>query len=218
MAYHQGHINRMKEQIITVEGLGRLSVPPDAAVVEATVEVVNASYAAAGTEAHRRIELLRAAIVPLGFSRTDFKTTDFGVARETERIGNSSRTRFAGYRARHTVELRLPLEKARLNRVAEACLASGAEAEVVVRFTVLEPETVRNRLLAAAVANARQRAEVLTAAAGVKLGQIAQINSGATEVCFRSENNRLCDGAAMPEIEASEFSAEERVQITWRIA
>ena len=42
-------MNRMKEQIITVEGLGRLSVPPDAAVVEAAVAVVNASYTAAGT-------------------------------------------------------------------------------------------------------------------------------------------------------------------------
>jgi uncharacterized protein YggE len=211
-------MNRMKEQIITVEGLGRLSVPPDAAVVEAAVAVVNASYTAAGTEAHRRVELLRVAIVPLGFDRTEFKTTDFGVTRETEHLNNPSRTRFAGYGARHTVELRLPLEKARLNRVVEACLASGAEAAVVVRFTVLEPETVRNRLLAAAVANARQRAEVLTAAAGVKLGEIAQINYGATEVRFLSEDNMLCDGAAPPEIEASDFSAEERVQITWRIA
>ena len=37
LAYPRRYINRMKEQIITVEGLGRLSVPPDAAVVEATV-------------------------------------------------------------------------------------------------------------------------------------------------------------------------------------
>ena len=128
MAYPRRYINRMKEQIITVEGLGRLSVPPDAAVVEATVAVVNPSYAAAGTEAHRHVELLRAAIVPLGFSRTDFKTTDFGVARETEHLSNPSRTRFAGYRARHTVALRLPLEMARLNRVVEASPPDGAGA------------------------------------------------------------------------------------------
>lgn len=150
----------MKDQVIVVEGVGRLSVEPDAAVVEATVAVLNVSYTAASTEAHRHIDLLRAAVVPLGFNRTDFKTTDFRVTRETERVEHSGRVRFIGYCSRHTVALRLPLEKERLNRVAEACLQSGAQAEVSVHFTVLEPETVRNRLLAAAVENARQRAEI----------------------------------------------------------
>ena len=196
-----------------------MSVQPDAAVVEATVATVHASYADASAETHRRIEWLRDTILPHGFGRSDFKTTDFRMTREIEHLENPRRSEFVGYCARHTVTLRLPLEKTRLNRLVEACLASGAEAEVDVHFTVLEPETVRNRLLAAAVENARQRAEVLTGAAGVKLGAIAQINYGATEVRFCSDSTDLCQGSAPPpEIEASEFAAEERVQITWRIS
>jgi len=208
----------MNDPTIVVEGQGRLRIEPDAAVVEATVAVLNLSYAAANTEAHRLTNLLREAIVPLGFARTDFKTTQFDVKRETEYIANSQRAHFVGYRARHTVELRLPLDKERLNRLVEACLASGAHAEINVRFTVSEPEAARDRLLAAAVENAQQRAAVIAGSAGVKLGDIVQIHYGATEVRFRSDSLELHEsGPSAPEIEAGDFVAEERVQITWKI-
>ena len=208
----------MKDHIIVVEGRGRLSIEPDAAVVEATVAVLDMSYAAANTEAQRAVARLREAAIATGFAAADFKTTEFGVTRETQFPGDPRRSRFVGFRSRHTVELQLPLDTVRLNQLVEAFQAADADAEIEVRFIATEGENVRNRLLAAAVENARHRAEILTRAAGVRLGDIVHMNYGATEAGLRSAALEVqAGGAPGPEIEASAFVAEERVQMTWRL-
>jgi uncharacterized protein YggE len=80
---------------------------------------------------------------------------------------------------------------------------------------------VRSRLLTAAVESARQRAEIIMLAAGAKLGKIAHISYGVTEVRFRSDPLFSLDEASgpdAPEIEPGNFSVEDSVTVTWEIA
>ena len=208
----------MKDQTIVVEGRGRLAIEPDAVQVEASVAVVDLSYSAANTEVSRSIRRLREAAVLAGFARTDFKTTDFGVTRESQYVGEPRRTRFMGYRIRHSVELQFPLDQDRLNRLVEACQATEAEARIEVRFILTEPDAARNRSLATAVADAGRRAEALTRAAGMTLGEVIQINHVVTESRSQPEPRVKDDEAPLgPALEASAFVVEERVQITWKI-
>jgi len=210
----------MKESIITVEGRGRLRVEPDTAVIKCVVSALNGSYAEANQEMNRRVDLLRQVLPGLGLGKGDLKTTDFAVTRDHRRNPKTEQYEFVGYGARHSLELRMPLDKERLNGVMEALLGSEADAQADVSFTVGDPEPVRARLLAAAVGNARQRAEVITRAADTKLGKIVNISYGVAEVRFRSETNALLapePGPGAPEIEAGNYIVEDSVTVTWEI-
>jgi hypothetical protein len=68
------------------------------------------------------------------------------VSRETKRNSRNEDYDFAGYKASHSLELRLPLEKERLNKVMEALLGSKSNAHITISFAVADPEPVRNRL------------------------------------------------------------------------
>ncbi len=207
-----------KNNFIVVDGCGRLSVEPDAAVVEATVTVMDLSYGAANTEVTRAIRRLREAGATLGFARADFRTTEFGVTREVQSSDDLRRARFLGFRAWHTVKLQMPLDKERVSQLVEVCQGSDADAEIQIRFIVTEPEIMRTRLLAASVENARQRAQILAQAAGVKLGEIVNIHYGAAAGRARSEPILPKDGGLTGiEFEVSAFVVEEHVQITWKI-
>lgn len=207
----------MKENIITVQGVGRLSIEPDTAVIRCKVSALNKSYTGANQEMNQRVDLLRQALTAEGFAKTDLKTTDFGMTRETKRNPKTDEYEFSGFNAAHALELRLPLDKARVNRVMEALLGSKAEAQVDIAFAVADPEPVRQRLLTAAVENARQRAETIARAAGTKLGKIAHISYGVAEVQIRQTESMLCDSPAGPEIEAGNYTVQDSVTVTWEI-
>ena len=110
------------------------------------------------------------------------------------------------------------MDKERVSQLVEVCQGSDADAEIEIRFIVTQPEIMRTRLLAASVENARQRAEILAQAAGVKLGEIVNIHYGAAAGRARSEPIvPKEDGLTGIEFEVSAFVVEEHVQITWKI-
>ncbi|MCX6891858.1 MAG: SIMPL domain-containing protein [Verrucomicrobia bacterium] len=99
----------------------------------------------------------------------------------------------------------------------EGVTAVGADGAAFVPHG--DPEPVRARLLTAAVESAQRRAEIITRAAGTKLGKIVHISYGVTEVRFRSEPQACLaeDGPGAPDIEAGSFSVEDSVTVTWEI-
>jgi uncharacterized protein YggE len=77
-------------------------------------------------------------------------------------------------------------------------------------------------VLAAAVANAKARAEIIAASAGVKLGMIQRIDHGYSELRFSSDDYDL--GEAMvrksmagPELNPDQVEASDTVTVTWLI-
>ena len=143
------------------------------------------------------------------------------MTRDTRQNPKTEEYEFVGYDSRHWLEFRLPLNKERLNQVMEAMLSSSAKAQLDISFTVADPEPVRNRLLTAAVENARQRAEIIMLAAGARLGKIANINYGVREVRFRSEPRFSLDepsGSDTPQIKPGNFNVEDTVTVAWEIS
>ncbi len=208
----------MKENIITVEGRGRLRVEPDTAVIKCEVSALDPSYAEASQEMNRQVDLLRQVLPGLGLGKSDLKTTNFTMRRASRRNPKTEQYEFAGYEASHSLELRVPLDK-ELNGVMEALLGCEADAQVEVSFAVADPEPVRARLLTAAVESAQKRAEIITRAAGTKLGKIVNISYGVTEVRVSSEPNicMIAEPPGGPDIEAGNYSVEDSVTVTWEI-
>lgn len=209
----------MKSRVLLVEGKGKLRTEPDQAIVYCSFSVFDPSYRNANTELNRLVSLLREQVEALGFKRSDLKTRSFHVQRETARQPQEYHPRFVGFKAVTSLELHLPLDRELVNRVVEAFEQSGANPEVEVAFSVLDPQRLRNRLLAAAVENARAKAESMAEAAGVKLGPILEIrhtNGEGGSVPAVTGSSPVPTSMA-PQSDSGEFFAQDSVLVSWEI-
>lgn len=217
------------KRTITVKGIGRLSLKPDLTVVSLKLKTVRAVYDEAMDEAAKRLEQLRSAITEIGFAKDDLKTTDFdvGAEYESERDENGNYKRiFVGYRVTHGLKLEFDFDSRQLSRVLAAIAACIAEPELNVRFTVKDREAVNAALLENACANAREQAQLLADASGVKLHKLLSVSYNWGELQLYSptdyEVDELCmmkagSAPAAMDIEPDEINVRDSVTFVWRI-
>lgn len=177
------------ERIITVKGVGTAYVKPDQVEIRLSLAARNMDYDKAMALAAEQIARIKAAVEEAGFGKDCLKTTAFHVNTLYNRIQDENRnytTVFDGYECSHTLKLVFDFDSARLSRGLNALAQSGVNPEIQISFTVKDPEAVNAQILQAAAVNARQKAEILCAASGVKLGKLVTIDYNWTEVNFVS--------------------------------
>ena len=164
---------------ITIKDIGKLSLKPDLTVVYLTLKTVRAGYDKAMDKAAKHLEQLRSAIAEIGFTKYDLKTTSFDVGTEYEnerdKNGNYKQI-FVGYRVTLGLKLEFDFDSQRPSKVLGAIAVCIAEPELNVQFTVKDKEAVDAALLDSACANAKAKAEILTKASGVTLGELVSID------------------------------------------
>lgn len=120
-----------------------------------------------------------------------------------------------------TLRISFPVDKTLANKVFRALCTSAAGAEFEISFDVKDRNAVKNRAIAEAVQNARERADVLARAAGVSLGKIINISYGFEEVRISSGVQYLLSSKASdfegPDLDPQDLLAKENVTITWQI-
>ena len=84
--------------------------------------------------------------------------------------------RFAGYKYEHVLKVEFPSDNGRLGKVLYALGNSPLKPELRLSYTVSDPESAKNELLARAVSDAKAEAVVLSSAAGVPLLDIQSID------------------------------------------
>lgn len=188
------------ERSINVSGAGRLSVSPDTVVLTMKIEGKSKSYEKALADAAGRIESLRGAVVSAGHRTDDLKTARFNVRSDYNHVQDRKeglRRVFVGYVCEYSLTLTFAFEQERLAATMAAVAAAKAEPETDIRFTVADPEAVREQLLAGAADNARRKAEALCRASGVRLGRLLRIGYRVDRSDFVSDTE--CGNAvAMP--------------------
>lgn len=214
---------------ITIKGTGKLSLKPDQVVVSMTLKTVHAVYDKAMDEAAKHLEQLRHAITEIGFVKDDLKTTGFDVGTEYEserdKSGNYKR-RFVGYRVTHQLKLEFDFDSQQLSKVLGAIASCIAEPELNVQFTVKDREEVNAALLESACANAKAKAEILTKASGVTLGELVSIDYNWGELHLYSpthyemEETCMMKAGAAPtamDIEPDDIDVSDSVTFVWEI-
>ena len=214
---------------ITIKGIGKLSLKPDQTVVSPTLKTVRADYDKAMDEAAKHLEQLRSAIAEIGFTKDDLKTTSFDVGTEYEnerdKNGNYKQI-FVGYRVTHGLKLEFDFDSQRLSKVLGAIAVCIAEPELNVQFTVKDKEAVDAALLQSACANAKAKAEILTKASGVTLGELVSIDYNWSEphlyspTRYEMEADCLMKISAAPtdmDIEPDDIDVSDSVTFVWEI-
>ena len=164
---------------IRVTGKGQIKVKPDMARITITLSGLYKDYGETLRRSSDDTEALKDVLSGFGFARSDLKTLSFRVDTEYEnyRDGNNDyRRRFVGYRFNHVTKVEFASDNDRLGRVLYALAACPVRPEFQISFTVKDPESAKNLLLGKAVADAKEKAAVLSGAAGVALKEIQSID------------------------------------------
>ncbi|MFY0582996.1 SIMPL domain-containing protein [Cystobacter fuscus] len=121
----------------------------------------------------KKMDKVIAALVQAGVVRKDLETRNYSVAMEFEPPvpGTSETPKPRGYQVNNTVQVHVR-DLTKVGPLLDTALKAGANRVDSVRFGLSKPETGRDGALRDAVARARQSAQVLATALGVKLGPV----------------------------------------------
>lgn len=211
---------------IRVTGRGVIRLKPDTVRVTMTLEGVDPDYAGALKRSAADTDKVRKAIEPLGFLYEDLKTLNFHVQTEYEGYQEEGvyRQRLIGYRFRHELKLEFPFDYIRLGHVLAALSSAALTPEIGIAYTVKDREAAKNVLIGAAVADAKEKANALSEAAGVRLGRIRNIDYSLNENAFQVQPvlyagaaRKMSADSFTPGIVPEDVKAEDAVTVIWEI-
>lgn len=190
---------------ITVKGTGRLSVRPDLIVISMRLETEEKEYERTTELAAEKIDRLNLALEEVGFEKGAMKTTSFNVRTDYENVRDKEggyKSVFKGYVCNHNLKVEFGFDTKKLARVLSAISRCVAKPELSVAFTVKDPSAVGEELLRSAAKNARERAEILCSASGVKLGELVSIDYNRGNLDMDSDTDYKIESRCMMKAEA----------------
>lgn len=213
---------------ITVKGIGAVSVKPDLIVLRLSMETAEYEYDAAMKAAAEKIDFLNKALEAAGFEKKSAKTADFRVRADYDRLndgkGNYTSV-FMGYKCRHELKIEFDFDTKRLAKALSEISECIAKPEISIDFTVKDSSAVSGELLKAAAKNAREKAEILCAASGAKLGELLSIDYNRVELHLYSATDydvedkcMMLSAADDMDIEPEEIKARDTATFAWEIA
>ena len=209
---------------LTVQGYGQVRTDPDEATVRLGVFTQETTARAAQDKANQVSAALLDAVAKLGVPRQDIQTSDLslGPIYAPPRPEDDGREpRISGYQASYVVSVRL--EKLDLvGRVIDAALAAGANQLQGVSFGLRDDRAAQTRALEQAVREAREKAQAIAGALGVRLGEVLEASEGTFSVVTPTFDKRAfameAAQAAPTPIAAGQVGVDAAVTVRFRIS
>jgi uncharacterized protein YggE len=204
---------------ITVSGEASVSAPPDAAEIEGGV-TTEAKTAREASEANARImNAVIAALKAAGVAEKDIRTARISIYPQTAPARNDPPrpSQIVGYRAGNSVTIRLR-DIAKVAETLDALVAAGANTIGGIQFIISNPSPVLDRARANAVKDARRKAEIYAAAAGVTLGKALAISEAGALPPPPVAMRAMAPGAAASiPVAPGEQTLHVTLSVTWEI-
>ena len=164
-----------EERWIRVSADGEASVAPDVAIVTLAVSGEGKELGPARDDVNRRSSAVLAVLRKQKIADGDINAPDVGIHPQYDyRKGQQ----MVGYRVSRQVTVKVR-DLDRLGEVLDTVVAAGANELFGAQMSAADPSAAEHAALEAAMAAARAKAEVLAAAADVKLGRVARIEEDA---------------------------------------
>jgi uncharacterized protein YggE len=204
---------------ITVFGEGSTETAPDMATITLGVTAQTDSAKAAMAETNAAVAALLEQLSGAAIAARDIQTSGLSVAPVWDsRSYSAGAPRITGFVAANSVTVRVRALDT-LGEVLDGVLGVGANTLGGLTFGLQEPQPALDAARAASVADARRKAEIYAAAAGVTLGPIISISeaedAGGPQPMFRMDAAMASDGVP---VTAGELTLTARVTVVWAIA
>ena len=197
---------------ITVTGTGEVKIVPNRAGFTFGVETRRKDAADALDANALQTRQLLAALKGAGVPERDIQTTSVSLWPDYDESGNER----IGYVASNSVSVSVAVADA--GRVVDAAAGAGVDQIEGPNLVQADSNALERGALRAAVADARERAEALAAAAGVELGSITGIEEQSDGGGFYSDAVMAAPARAAVPIEPGTQRIEASVSVTFAIA
>ena len=181
-----GSTSEQATKIVTT-GVGVATARPDYADVVAWVRATEKTATQSTQQAATTYQGLVRQVGSLGVAQSDVITQQFSVAQEWKRDENGRPKEFVGYTTGHQLRIRVN-NREKVGEVIDASISAGARSVEKIEFGSTKADSAQQVALAAAVRDARQRAEIMAEAAGGRLGPLVEV---VTEDAVRAHGGEL---------------------------
>lgn len=215
------YIGKSQESInvITVSGEGKVTVIPDVATIFLGLQTLKNSVAEAQKENSAKINKLIESLKNLGIKKEDIATSQYNVAPSYD--WRDGRQTLKGYQ----VDQSLLVKIRNFDLISETLgLIGNLNLNQVsnLNFTVDDPEVYRQQARIKALENAKNKAEALAKAVGIKLGKITSFSESGYNPTpgplFKSYAAGAMDEAASaPAVEPGSQDITMNVSISYEI-
>ena len=203
---------------ISVSGTGRVTVAPDVADLRLGVTITAKTVESARSANATAMAGVIGALRELGIAATDIQTTNLSLMPAYDYSSNRNPPRLTGYTLTNAVAV-VVRDLAKVGQAIDDALAAGATSLDGVSFRTHDTSAAETAARQAAVADARARAEVLAAGAGVAISGVAAISESEAAIpypVFRGEAKMAMADASTP-VEAGTNEVAISVAVTFLI-
>lgn len=162
-------VTTQKSDTFQVSGEGKVSLPPDVALINVGVQAQATTVKEAQEQLNSSINKVSAAIKKLGVDSKDIQTTNYSISPNYDY--RSITQRIIGYTASSNLSIKVrKIDQA--NEVIDEATKNGANQIGGISFEVDDRTKAENEAREKAVAEAKKKAEQAARIAGFKLGRI----------------------------------------------
>jgi hypothetical protein len=205
---------------ITVDGEGKVTAPPDVAMLTLGVSTQAPTVAEARDQAASALEAMIASLRNNGIDDDDIQTQNLSIYPEYSFPDGNPVLR--GYRVTNQVHVTIR-DIDTTSQVVDSAVDAGGDATQLqgISFTIDDPASLKDQARELAVRDARARADILARAAGVDIGNAVRISEtvdsgGPIPIFARDEALGAGPDVATP-IEPGELDVTVHVTVTWAI-
>lgn len=175
-AVNLAHAQQIGEGRITVTGVGTVEAVPDMAVMTLGVTKEAKDAKAALRETSDAVALILERLGEKGVDPRDVQTSDLSLTPVWSRYDNTNKPReITGFAASNRVTVRVR-DLATLGGILDEVTTLGANTFNGLSFAVKEPKPLHDLARTKAVADAKDKAQQLARAAGIKLGAVISMS------------------------------------------
>lgn len=218
----------MKERVIRVKGKGTVSMAPDCIEIDIKLSETYITYEQSLEAAAESLEEIREALKPLGFEKKDIKTSKFNINSKYDSKRNKSGDYvryFVGYSFSNELSIEFDNDNKKLGKVLYALSTCSSKPEFSIKYKMKDYSKMKELLLERSVADAKNKALIISKAAGVTLGEIVNVDYSWSDINIYHEDNVLYESMSCCEssieaidLQAEDLSTSDTVTVVWEIA
>lgn len=216
--FYINSVNTTKTDLFSSSGSGQATAVPDTASVSVGVTKTAVTVDGAQREVNTVASKLISDIKKLGISEKDIKTTNYTVNPNYGSGGiepliypsTGATEKITGYTVTQNIEVKVkPLDK--VNRVVDTAIGDGANLVGGVNFTFSDElmKKLEKEATQEAVNDAKEKAQTLANAAGVRLGKIVNVVSSTSQPYFMRSMATSLDSKTTDTVPPTEITPGE---------
>ena len=202
---------------ITVTGMGEIDAKPDMATITVGVVTEAESASAALEENNERMKKLFEILKDRGVAEKDLQTANFNVSPKYQHHPQGrEEPKIVGYTV--TNEVRVKVRRlSSLGGVLDALVQDGANRVHGISFSIDDEANLMDDARKKAMADARHKAELLAAAANMRLGRPLQISDQPPPRPMPMQRFRMAEAAQAVPIAPGEVTQTAIIHVTYAL-